>query len=51
VREFLKTSLNGYVEAEELGPGLSNYVTAPELGILAGPLGSLALAADAIASQ
>jgi fructokinase len=47
VREHLRTSLNGYVTADELGPGLSNYVVPPGLGALAGPLGAIALAMDA----
>lgn len=47
VREELRCSLNGYVEAEEIGAGLRDYVTPPGLGALAGPLGALALAARA----
>jgi fructokinase len=47
VREELRRSLNRYVEADEVGPGLHEYVTAPGLGALAGPLGALALAANA----
>jgi fructokinase len=47
VREELRRSLNRYVEADEVGTGLSRYVTAPGLGAQAGPLGALALAFDA----
>lgn len=47
VRDELRKSLNGYVQAEEVGAGLASFVTAPGLGALAGPLGALALAADA----
>jgi fructokinase len=47
VREHLRTSLNGYVTADELGTGLPNYVVPPGLGALAGPLGAIALAMDA----
>jgi fructokinase len=51
VREELQRSLNRYVEAEEVGAGLQDYVTAPGLGALAGPLGALALAANAAGSR
>jgi fructokinase len=52
VRENLKTSLNGYVGAEEIDRrGLTNYIVPPGLGSLAGPLGALALAADALPTQ
>jgi fructokinase len=47
IREELRRSLNGYVEADEVGAGLDRYVTAPGLGAQAGPLGALALAVDA----
>jgi fructokinase len=47
IREELRLSLNGYVEADEVAAGLSRYVTAPGLGAQAGPLGALALAVDA----
>jgi fructokinase len=48
VRDELQRSLNRYVEVDEVGAGLRRYVTAPGLGTLAGPLGALALAADAV---
>jgi fructokinase len=47
IRQELTLSLNGYVEAPELEQGLSQYVVPPGLGDMAGPLGALALAADA----
>jgi len=47
IREELKRSLNHYVEAAELEQGLGQYIVAPGLGTMAGPLGALALAADA----
>jgi fructokinase len=48
IRALLALSLNGYVDLDRLPGGLDLYVTAPGLGSLAGPLGALALAADAI---
>jgi fructokinase len=48
IRHRLRESLNGYVEREELRGGLADYVAPPELGARAGPLGALALAADAL---
>jgi fructokinase len=47
IRQELERSLNGYVEVPELQRGLSQYVVPPGLGDMAGPLGALALAADA----
>jgi fructokinase len=47
IRQELKRSLNGYVEAPELEQGLAEFIVAPGLGTMAGPLGALALAADA----
>ncbi len=47
LRRRLRDSLNGYLEIEELGAGIDRYIVAPGLGSLAGPLGALALAADA----
>ena len=49
VRQKLRASLNGYVEIDELGSGIDQYIVAPGLGPMAGPLGALALAADAYA--
>jgi fructokinase len=50
IRKQLVDSLNNYVVARELADGLDDYVVLPELGDRAGPLGALALAADAIES-
>jgi fructokinase len=47
IQQELRQSLNGYVQAPELEQGLAQYIVAPGLGIMAGPLGALALAADA----
>ena len=47
IRQELKRSLNGYVEAPELEQGLAQFIVPPGLGTMAGPLGALALAADA----
>jgi fructokinase len=46
IQQELKRSLNGYVQAAELEQGLGQYVVAPGLGEMAGPLGALALAAE-----
>ena len=50
LRRLLCESLNGYLEIEELGDGIDRFIVAPGLGSLAGPLGALALAADAHAA-
>jgi fructokinase len=47
IQQELKRSLNGYVEAPQLGPGLGQFIVPPGLGTMSGPLGALALAADA----
>jgi fructokinase len=47
IQQELKRSLNRYVGAPELDEGLAQYLVPPGLGTLAGPLGALALAADA----
>jgi fructokinase len=47
IRVELKRSLNGYVEAPELEQGLPQFIVPPGLGTMAGPLGALAVAADA----
>ena len=47
IQQELKRSLNGYVEAPELDQGLAQFLVPPGLGAMAGPLGALALAADA----
>jgi fructokinase len=47
IQQELKRSLNRYVEAPELEAGLAQFLVPPGLGAMAGPLGALALAADA----
>lgn len=47
----LRLSLNRYIEAEELGNGIAQYVVPPGLGTMSGPLGALALAVDAGATN
>ncbi|MEP7242851.1 MAG: ROK family protein [Gammaproteobacteria bacterium] len=47
VRHELQASLKGYVEVAPVNRGIKQYVVPPGLGTLAGPLGSLALAAKA----
>ncbi len=47
VRRRLLASINGFIDVERLTGGMARYVVAPGLGPLAGPLGALALAADA----
>jgi len=48
IRQALLRSLNGYVEAAALEPAaISQFIVPPGLGAMAGPLGTLALAADA----
>jgi fructokinase len=49
IRQELKRSLNGYVEAPQLDQGIAQFIVPPGLGAMAGPLGALALAADAAA--
>jgi fructokinase len=47
IQQELKRSLGRYVEATELEHGLAQYVVPPGLGTMAGPLGALAVAAEA----
>jgi fructokinase len=47
IRDELRRSLNKYVEATPLEQGLPQYIVLPGLGTMSGPLGALALAADA----
>lgn len=47
IRAELKRSLGGYVAALAAAQDLAKYVVPPGLGTMAGPLGALALAADA----
>jgi fructokinase len=48
VRCLLVESLNGYLSLDKLAGAIDRYVAPPGLGSLAGPLGALSLAADAI---
>jgi len=48
MRTLLVESLNGYLDLDRLTGGIDGYVVPPGLGSLAGPLGALAVAADAI---
>ena len=50
VREMFVSSLGGYLDLEDLTGEIEQYVVSPGLGALAGPLGALALAADAHAA-
>jgi fructokinase len=47
IQQELQRSLNHYVEAAELEQGIAQFIVPPGLGTMAGPLGALALAADA----
>ncbi|MGO8857288.1 MAG: ROK family protein [Steroidobacteraceae bacterium] len=47
VRVLLLQSLNGYLALDALVGPIEQYIVAPGLGSLAGPLGALALASDA----
>jgi fructokinase len=51
LRARLASSLNGYLTHEDLAGGLERYVAPPGLGEAAGPLGALALAADALGAD
>ncbi len=51
IRRELVASLGGYIVAPELTSGIEDYVVPPALGGAAGPLGSLALAADALRAR
>ncbi|HET7809370.1 MAG TPA: ROK family protein [Steroidobacteraceae bacterium] len=48
IRRELDRSLNHYVATPQLARGLADYIVPPGLGAMAGPLGALALAADAL---
>jgi fructokinase len=48
LRQNLQASLNGYIEAPEIMSDLPSYIVPPGLGSLAGPMGALALAAEAL---
>jgi len=45
IRARFVKRLNGYLDLDDLTGGVDNYVVAPGLGALAGPLGALAIAA------
>ncbi|HUQ11748.1 MAG TPA: ROK family protein [Steroidobacteraceae bacterium] len=47
IQHELRRSLNGYVEAPEVTEEIAQFIVPPGLGTMAGPLGALALAADA----
>ena len=47
VRSKLTRSLNGYVDPAAADPGLLHYIVPAGLGALAGPMGAIALAAEA----
>jgi fructokinase len=47
IREHLRLSINDYVDIEQAAGRLEEYIAPPGLGPLAGPLGALAVAADA----
>jgi fructokinase len=49
LRAQLVKSLHGYLDLDDLTGGVGDFVVPPGLGALAGPLGALALAADAAA--
>jgi fructokinase len=51
VRRHFVASLNGYLNLDDLTGGVDRYAVPPGLASLAGPLGSLALAADALGLQ
>ena len=48
LRHELQRSLNHYVELPQLEAGIDQYIQPPGLGALAGPLGALALAQEAL---
>jgi fructokinase len=47
IQQELKRSLNHYVEAPEVEQDIARFLVPPGLGAMAGPLGALAVAADA----
>jgi fructokinase len=50
MRQQLRVSLNGYLEIDAVPGGLEAFIAAPGLGEQAGPMGALAVAADAYAT-
>ncbi|TLY66432.1 MAG: ROK family protein [Gammaproteobacteria bacterium] len=51
IRERLRLSINDYLDIERAAGPLEEYIVPPGLGTLAGPLGALAVAADAGSSS
>ncbi len=51
LRRRLSESVNGFVDLEDITGGLERFIVRPGLGALAGPLGALALAADALTAH
>jgi len=51
IREYLRLSLNDYVDIEHAAGRLEEYIAPPGLGTLAGSLGALAVAADAASAK
>ncbi len=51
IRQRLRDSLKGYLATDELGPGIDRFIVPSDLGAAAGPLGALAVAADAQAGM
>src|SRR5581483_10424095 len=48
IRRLLLSSLNGYLHIPEMLDDIDHFIAPPGLGTLAGPLGALAVAADAL---
>ena len=51
IRSQLRSSLGGYLDIDHVPGGLDAFIAPPGLGTLAGPLGAIAVAADAYADQ
>jgi fructokinase len=51
IRRLLVESINSYLDLEDLVGGVDRYLVTAHLGALAGPLGALALAADAYVKE
>src|SRR5205823_12601953 len=51
IRERLRLSINDYLDIERAAGPLEEYIVPPGLGTPAGPLGALAVAADAGSSS
>jgi fructokinase len=46
IRPRLQASLNGYMATDETGAGIERFIVPSALGLMVGPLGALAVAAD-----